>query len=49
MNPFAFGIILGTVGSVGLGIGGTLKGSFYPNISKEYIISKNKWIIKLQQ
>ena len=49
MNPFAFGIILGTVGSVGLGIGGTLKGSFYPNISKEYIISKNKWIIKPQQ
>ena len=32
MNPFVFGVILGSAGSIILGLEGVVKGAFYPNI-----------------
>ena len=49
LNPLALGVMVGISSSIVLFLEGFIKGYFYPNISKEYIISKNKWIIKPQQ
>ena len=49
LNPLALSAMVGIVSSILLFSEGFIKGYFYPNISKEYIISKNKWIIKPQQ
>ena len=45
MSPFAFGVILGSVGSVILGLEGVIKGTFYPDILEEYVIDQGKWEI----
>ena len=45
MSPFAFGVILGSVGSVILGLEGVIKGAFYPNILEEFVIGQGKWEI----
>jgi hypothetical protein len=44
-NPLAMGVMVGTVSSILLFLDGLIRGTFYPNISDEYIIGKNKWII----
>ena len=45
MNPFAFGVILGSAGSVILGLEGVVKGAFYPNILEELVIGQGNWKI----
>jgi len=43
MNPFSFfsfGVILGSAGSVILGLEGVIKGAFYPNILEELVIGQ---------
>ena len=40
MNPFSFGVILGSAGSVILGLESVIKGAFYPNILEELVIGQ---------
>ena len=44
-NPLAVGVMVGTVSSFVLFFEGLIRGYFYSNISKEYIIDDKKWII----
>ena len=44
-NPLAVGVMVGTVSSFVLFFEGLIRGYFYSNISKEYIIGDKKWII----
>ena len=45
MNPFSFGVILGSAGSIILGLEGVVKGAFYPNILEELVIGQGNWKI----
>ena len=44
-NPLAVGVMVGTVSSFVLFFEGLIRGYFYSNISKDYIIDDKKWII----